>query len=208
MVKLNNMDLSHYKKAWKNQPDENNKISQNEIYKMTQSKSTSIVKWIFIIGILEFVVMNSFYFLVDDTSQKEMMETYGMTNVLLVSQIIAYIILFYFLIMFYKNYREISVIENTKSLMTKILKTRKTVRNYVIFNLTYLVFISIMISVGSLRTEYAHFSTKESAMFLVFMVILTGIMVLVFWLFYQLLYGILLRKLNKNYKSLSDLEIK
>ena len=65
MVKLNNMDLSHYKKAWKNQPDENNKISQNEIYKMTQSKSTSIVKWIFIIGILEFVVMNSFYFLFD-----------------------------------------------------------------------------------------------------------------------------------------------
>ena len=51
MVKLNNMDLSHYKKAWKNQPDENNKISQNEIYKMTQSKSTSIVQkkvWCFL----------------------------------------------------------------------------------------------------------------------------------------------------------------
>ena len=49
------MDLSNYKKAWKNQPEEENKISALEIYKMTQSKSNSIVKWIFIIGLLEFV---------------------------------------------------------------------------------------------------------------------------------------------------------
>ncbi len=49
------MDLANYKKVWKNQPEEKNKISALEIYKMTQSKSNSIVKWIFIIGLLEFV---------------------------------------------------------------------------------------------------------------------------------------------------------
>lgn len=202
------MDLSQYKKAWENQPEENNRVSDLEIYKMTQSKSTSIVKWIFIIGILEFVIMNSLYFFFDDASQKEMMDSFGMTNILFVSQIIAYIILFYFLIMFYKNYKDISVIENTKSLMTKILKTRKTVRNYVIFNLGYLVFVSMMISIGFLKTEFSHLSTKESIIFLIGMIITTTIMVVVFWLFYQLLYGILLKKLNKNYKNLSDLGMK
>ena len=64
------MDLANYKKVWKNQPEEKNKISAIEIYKMTQEKSNSIAKWIFIIGILEFVIMNSLYFFFDDASQK------------------------------------------------------------------------------------------------------------------------------------------
>jgi len=202
------MDLANYKKVWKNQPEEKNKISAIKIYKMTQEKSNSIAKWIFIIGILEFVIMNSLYFFFDDASQKEMMDSFGMTNILIVSQIVAYLILFYFLIMFYKNYREISVIENTKSLMTKILKTRKTVRNYVIFNLGYLVFLSVLISVGFLKTEFTHLSSIESIKFSIGMIIITIILVVVFWLFYQLLYGILLKKLKKNYTILSDLEMK
>ncbi len=202
------MDLANYKKVWKNQPEEKNKISAIEIYKMTHKKSNSIAKWIFIIGILEFVIMNSLYFFFDDASQKEMMDSFGMTNILIVSQIVAYLILFYFLIMFYKNYREISVIENTKSLMTKILKTRKTVRNYVIFNLGYLVFLSVLISVGFLKTEFTHLSSIESIKFSIGMIIITIILVVVFWLFYQLLYGILLKKLKKNYTILSDLEMK
>ena len=202
------MDLANYKKVWKNQPEEKNKISAIKIYKMTKEKSNSIAKWIFIIGILEFVIMNSLYFFFDDASQKEMMDSFGMTNILIVSQIVAYLILFYFLIMFYKNYREISVIENTKSLMTKILKTRKTVRNYVIFNLGYLVFLSVLISVGFLKTEFTHLSSIESIKFSIGMIIITIILVVVFWLFYQLLYGILLKKLKKNYTILSDLEMK
>ena len=202
------MDLANYKKVWKNQPEEKNKISAIEIYKMTQEKSNSIAKLIFIIGILEFVIMNSLYFFFDDASQKEMMDSFGMTNILIVSQIVAYLILFYFLIMFYKNYIEISVIENTKSLMTKILKTRKTVRNYVIFNLGYLVFLSVLISVGFLKTEFTHLSSIESIKFSIGMIIITIILVVVFWLFYQLLYGILLKKLKKNYTILSDLEMK
>ena len=39
-----------------------------------------------------------------------------------------------------------------------------------------------------------------------FAIILIGVMIALYWLFYQLLYGILLRKLNKNYKDLSKLE--
>ena len=47
--------LEKYKKAWDNQPEETNKVSKIDIYKMAHSKSSSIVKWIFIIGVLEFV---------------------------------------------------------------------------------------------------------------------------------------------------------
>ena len=49
------MDLANYKKVWKDQPEEINKISSLEIYKMTQSRSISITKWIFMIGLIEFI---------------------------------------------------------------------------------------------------------------------------------------------------------
>ncbi len=202
------MDLKDYKKAWKNQPEEKNKMSALEIYQMTQATSISIVKWIFIIGILEFIIMNSFYLFFEDPTQKEMIMKFGMTNIFYMSQIIAIFVILYFLIMFYKNYREISVIDNTKVLMKRILKTRKTVRNYVIFNLSYLVFASIMVSIGSLRSDYADFSMKKSIIFIILMTVATTILVFIFWLFYQLLYGVLLKKLTKNYKSLEELKLK
>ena len=127
--------LENYKKAWDNQPEEVSKFSAIEIYKMAQSKSSSIVKWIFIIGILEFIVLNSLYFFIDMEEANKEYEKLGLENFIFYSQLAAYAILFYFLWMFYKNYKRISTIDSTKTLMKKIIKTRKTVRNYVLFNL-------------------------------------------------------------------------
>ena len=39
------------------------KLSYNDIYKMILKKSSSIVKWIFIIGILEFVLWSGLSFI-------------------------------------------------------------------------------------------------------------------------------------------------
>ena len=202
------MDLAKYKKTWKKQPEVHHKISISEIYKMTQAKSTSIVKWIFIIGAIEFIFMNSLTLISDYSAEKETIEKFGLTTIIYITQIIAFVITLYFLFMFYKNYREISVIDTTKNLMTKIIQTRKTVRNYVIYNLALVVFISVIMAIGALKTEYSHFSMKKSTLFLITMLVITIFIVFVFWLFYQLLYGILLKKLKKNYRSLVDLELK
>ena len=58
------MDLEQYKKSWENQPKETNTVSNVDIYKMSHSKSSSIVKWIFIIGILELIFWTSLNFMV------------------------------------------------------------------------------------------------------------------------------------------------
>ena len=99
--------LDNYKKAWKNQPEEASKFSAIEIYKLAQSRSSSIVKWIFIIGILEFVILNSLYFFVDMDEAYEEYKKIGLENFIYYSQIFAYLILFYFLVMFYLNYKNI-----------------------------------------------------------------------------------------------------
>ena len=122
------MDLANYKKVWKNQPEEKNKISALEIYKMTQSKSNSIVKWIFIIGLLEFVILNSLVFFIDLNKAYQEYEKIGLKNFIIITEVLYYIVAVIFLIMFYLNYRNIDVNDSSRLLFGKILKTRKTVK--------------------------------------------------------------------------------
>ena len=198
--------LDNYKKAWNNQPEDTNKVSSIEIYKMAQSKSSSIVKWIFIIGILEFVILNSLYLFIDMEEATKEYEKLGIDNFVFYSQIAAYIILFFFLTKFYQNYKRITATESTNTLMTKILRTRKTVRNYVLFNLGYTFLISMVYVISTINMNFDDLSTKQLLLIIISTLIATLLILCVLYGFYQLLYGILLRKLNRNYKELAKLD--
>ena len=197
--------LDNYKKAWTNQPDAEGKLSAVDIYKLAQSKSQSIVRWIFIIGILEFVVLNSLYFFIDIDKAYAEYQKMGLENFIFYSQIAAYGILFYFLAMFYLNYKRISTTDSTRTLMKKIIKTRKTVRNYVLFNLGYMALIMIVVAMASINTNFDDLSNKQIILIIIATLVTTLLILGVLWLFYQLLYGFLLKKLNKNYKELAKL---
>jgi hypothetical protein len=198
--------LDDYKKVWDNQPEEIKKISTLEIYKMTQAKSSSIVKWIFIIGLLEFAFMILSTFVFDVSNDEKIMVEMGIYKSVQISQYLTIPILFYFLFLFYKNYKNISIIENTKKLMTKIRKTRSTVRNYVIFNLLYILYIAAIMTFGMVIAPQGGFQNSPGWLIVLVMLLVTGIMLLLFWGFYQLLYGILLKKLNRNYIELAKLD--
>ena len=197
--------LENYKKAWNNQPDTEDKLSTIDIYRLAQSRSQSIVKWIFIIGILEFVVLNSLYFVVDIDKAYAEYEKMGLENFIFYSQIVAYGILFYFLAMFYLNYKRISTIDSTRTLMKKIIKTRKTVRNYVLFNLSYMALIMIVVAIASINTNFDDLNNKQIILIIFATLVVTLLILGVLWLFYQLLYGFLLKKLSKNYKEIAKL---
>jgi hypothetical protein len=198
--------LDNYKKAWKNQPEQASKRSTIEIYKLAHSRSASIVKWIFIIGILEFVILNSLYFFIDMDEAYAEYEKLGLMNFIFYSQIVAYIILFYFLVIFYLNYKRISTTDSTNNLMKKIIKTRKTVRNYVLFNLGYMLLVMVVATNASIQTNLEDLNNKK-ILFIVFASLIATLLILgILFLFYQLLYGFLLKKLNTNYKELAKLD--
>jgi hypothetical protein len=198
--------LDNYKKAWGNQPEETYQFSALEIYKLAHSKSSSIVKWIFIIGILEFVVLNSLSFFIDTETSYEVYKEMGLEKTILYSTIVAYGVLCYFLVLFYLNYKRISTTDSSRQLMKKIIKTRKTVRNYVLFNFSYMAFVIVLVTAAYLKTHFNDLEAKQIVLILLLIFVLTLIILGVLWLFYQLLYGILLRKLNYNYKALAKLE--
>jgi len=198
--------LDNYKKAWENQPEEITRISTSGIYKMTQAKSSSIVKWIFVIGLLEFAFMILSTFVFDISNDEKILVEMEIYEFVQISQYLTIPVLFYFLFLFYKNYKNISSIDNTKKLMTKIKKTRRTVRNYVIFNLLYIVYLAAIITFGMVMTPQGNFENTPGWIIVLIMILVTIIMLFLFWGFYQLLYGILLNKLNRNYIELAKLD--
>ena len=120
------------------------KLSKEEIYKLLHKKSSSIVKRIFVFSLIEFGFWTLLSFVIKDNEAQKRFDQYEMDHLTIPLIIIGYGVLFYFFIMFYKNYKSISTIASSKGLKEQILKTRKTVKHYVIFNLLFL-YISIVI---------------------------------------------------------------
>jgi len=210
------MDLANYKKVWKNQPEEKNKISALEIYKMTQSKSNSIVKWIFIIGLLEFVFWFAINYLSTKNGALEPYEKLKLISFIENFNYFHYVVVVLFLILFYRNFSLISTVDDTKTLMKNILLVRKTVKWYVYYNLIYAVVFSIILNILIFNTpdginilsgiDNESFNQEHMmSVFIIAQIVVIAIMILILWLFYYLLYGILLKKLNKNYKELTKL---
>jgi hypothetical protein len=210
------MDLANYKKVWKNQPEEKNKISALEIYKMTQSKSNSIVKWIFIIGLLEFVFWFAINYLCTKNGALEPYEKLKLISFIENFNYFHYVVVVLFLILFYRNFSLISTVDDTKTLMKNILLVRKTVKWYVYYNLINVVIFTIILNILIFNTpdginilsgiDNESFNQEHMmSVFIIAQIVLIAIMILILWLFYYLLYGILLKKLNKNYKELTKL---
>lgn len=194
--------LDNFKDAWKVQDSKNIRFTESDIYKMIHKKSSSIVKWIFYISIIEFVVFFSSNFFIDYDEMKEL----GMQNFVTFLVALSFVVGVTFMYLFYKNYKNICVSDSTKKLMNDILKTKKTVSVYIIIQLV-IAGITIIWSAYATAQSYdlnhdEHLlgSTKFWLIIAIFTVFLLGF----FWLFYQLLYGILLRRLRKNYKELSE----
>ena len=101
--------------------------------------------------------------------------------------------------------------------MKKILKVRKTVNYYVFYNLASAFLISMVINftmfsdteklemVMNPKNLTMDLSQVMTITIISQLIALTLILILM-WLFYRLIYGVLLRKLNKNYKELVKLE--
>lgn len=211
------MDLAQYKKAWENQPEEKNRVSALEIYKITQMKSTSIVKWIFIIGLLEFVFWIVISFLFSKLGNMEIYENLNLMGFFNFSYYLNFGVVILFLFLFYKNYTSVSAIEDTKTLIRKIIRVRKTVKFYVYYNIIINVLVLIIASIWIINTPEALETliagrnlTVDRSQFITTYIITQALVLIVICafllLFYYLLYGILLKKLNKNYKELIKLE--
>ena len=215
-------ELDLLKKAWQKDSHTYEQISEVEIYKMLHTKSSSIVKWIFYISLFElgfgFILGLVLSFTKYDTRNVELLKKWNIYEVYIGFSILIYLVVFYFIYKFYLMYKNISVVDNTKQLLSSILKTRKVVKNYVIFNLSTFAFLFITIfSLGLYHgyidammkngVEHPAIPVKKALICIFIVVIVTIVLTFLVWLFYRLLYGILLRKLKRNYEELKKIDL-
>jgi hypothetical protein len=208
-------ELDLLKKDWKKSTASFEQISELELYKMIHKKSSSIVKWILIISILEVLVWSAIGLVFNDDDYLEKINKSSLETIFKTINIAGYVITLVFIYLFYRNYVKISTIASTKQLMKDILKTRKTVQYYVYYNLimiAYSIALGFIIAftfspeIDVLKDKIAS-NNSAIAISIALLVLVTLLIFGAFWLFYRLLYGTLLRKLLANYKELKKIDL-
>ena len=212
---MDGLDL--LKKDWKKREASLPHLSYDQIYQMLWKRSSSIVKWIFVISIIEFLFWGVINIFMADHEYWEEMEQIHLKEFTVATYVINYAITFFFIYCFYKNYRKISATDNAAALMKNILRTKKTVKYYIGYilistALVALIYTYFMMDYHTSSTmvddmEKYSFTPLQWLMFAGIMIGGLAVFLGLIWLFYRVVYGILLRRLNRNYKELKKLEI-
>ena len=199
-------ELDILKKDWKRQEKNLPHVESDEIKVMMHKKSTTIVKWIFIISIGEFLFWLGIESLSFFDNSYELINDLGLGTFYRVSLIVNYIMIFIFIALFFRNYRKISTEDSIKKLLKNIIITRKTVKAYVWFNIVFFSLSFLISSYMTINKMASNEPLKVKLIAIGFTILALVVIVVLIILFYRLLYGILTRRLNKNYKILKKIE--
>ncbi len=213
--------LELLKQQWQAREQELPKLSFDEIYPMILKKSSSVVKWILIASVIEIAIWIGLNFIMPESS-KTINQGMGLSRVFTLVNVIHYTIFAGFIYLFYRNYQAINSTDTIKELMRKILKTRRTVRYFVYYNIGTSILILIAVNIyyyfnkellyELMKSTFTDgFAELDMATFTsVFFVsqIVVGILFIAFIAFiYYLVYGLMLRRLKRNYVELKKMEV-
>ncbi|MGN0021916.1 MAG: hypothetical protein ACI35Z_14035 [Sphingobacterium hotanense] len=202
-------ELDFLKQHWKKDEDFP-KVDKEGIRKMLHNSSSSIVKWIFYISILELLAGLALNFLLPNDSDinpdSDIVST--LENAL---SVVFYIVIAYFIYKFFSSYRSIKNTSNTKVLLRDIIETRKAVDQYIRFNIYYIITVSALVTVTMMITDGVFVKPWGEAIFYVvgisiFMIIAIAILLGLVRFYYKVVYRRLVNKLNKNYEQLVQLD--
>lgn len=210
-------ELDLLKKDWKKSEQRFLQYNEVEIYKMIHKKSSSIVRWILIVSILELLLWISASIYMKNSGILNEFKSYDHFNFVTISEIISYAIMGYFIFQFYNNHQKINTSNSVKELINNILKTRKSVQNYVKVVIGFSFISSIIILLIQFNfdqnmselSEQASQSGHEYVFYLVtilIMLLFLGLMLGILWLFYKIIYGFFLKNLYRNYEELKKID--
>lgn len=191
-------ELDKLKNDWKKAENNYPTFSEKEIYAMLHKKSSSIVKWILIISVIEF----AFWAVSAVVSSFIGAELPAFIEVL---DYINYGVLIAFISVFYLNYRKISAQSPVKQLLENIINVRRVVKFYVIYNLCIISF-ALIYALAVYKDDYGDTVNRQEYFVLATGVVFIVVVFLLIYFIYRLLYGRLLNKLNQNYIELQKIK--
>jgi len=204
------MKLEDLKNKWAKQ-DFSQSYSKEEIKGFLQKKSTHSIKWIFYLSIVEFVLYLSFPLLAPNYLDSfDYYKNLNLFEFSIVTTILGYVLLLYFMWHFFQNYKKISVANSTKDHLSAILNTRRAVNQYFYFNVAILIIFTIVVLVAALERDKNIIALQEENNSLLLIIFIIGLLIAIilglFGLLYYFVYGRFLRPLKNNEKELLRIE--
>lgn len=211
-------ELEILKRDWKNKENSFNQVSEKQIYRMLHKRSSSIVKWILIISILEILFWSVLNFFTSDEKYLKTLEMYHLKTAMSIISFFNYAVIACFIYLFYKNYKTINTTDSVMSLMKNIINTRQMVKYYVWYNLgmTFVLLILVFTfqfiydpNIQKLVDQVTQ-NMNETTFYVIaflFYAVVSFVFLFLIWLFYRLLYGILLKRLLSNYNELKKIDL-
>ena len=206
--------LDALKQEWKNQRFDL-QLSKEELYALTQKKSISSIKWIFIFSCVEFIAYLLYPFLILDYFEAfDYYRSIHLYEFSIIISILGYVILSYFMIQFYLNYNKIKASDSISILIETIIKSRKSVNKYILYNLgLFIVFLGVVL-INAFRYDenYIHLLNQETGgegsiiQMVVFIIIIMILVLAVLIGFYYLIYGRYFFKLKRHIQELNQIE--
>lgn len=204
------MELDSLKQVWKEQQTAS--FSRQEILKMLKKRSSSVAKWIFYISLGELFLGIILNFVIPNFNIEEQFPAI-VTDYLDIYLYVNYFFIAIFIILFFKNYKKIAAKSSISDLLQAIIRTRKTVNVYILYNLIFFGFSTLLTSYWVLEDKLPYIIPKgieNGTGYLagVIVGVLIGLILALgtMYLFYRLLYGFLLRRLKRNYKEIQQLQ--
>ena len=203
-------EFKSLKEKWANQKFDK-QYTVEELNGFLQKKSKTSIKWIFYLSVAEFFLYISFPFIIPN--YYESFDYYKSLNLFefsIATSIIGYIILVYYMLRFFKNYKRISVTDSVKGHLSTILNTRRAVNQYIYFNLGILLIFLIVVMFYAFKFDENLIALQQenNSVIMIFFIIglLVSLIIGVFGLLYYFVYGRFLNPLKKNEKELMNID--
>lgn len=220
---MDNFDIDSYKKSWQEQ-DKKIQYDSSEILKMLNSKSKNYVKyiaWISLVEFVLFVVLTLYYLFFEENNSSilDLITKFGInktknleadiSHLDFIMKMISLLLTGVFVYIFFKNYKKISAEANIKQFILQILNFKKTVKYFIISNITILVIFNGLIIYTiyeNIKIQKTHLLPKSEWLLSITIFSTTVISLLLIFIYYKIFYGIILKKLSKNLQQLKEIE--
>ena len=202
-------DLKQLKEQWAKQ-NFDKQYSKEELNNFLQQKSTYSIKWIFYLSIAElFLYMGLPLFLPNYMESFTFYKTLNLFGFSIITTLVGYLLLVYFMWRFFQNYRKISISSSVNEHLSTILNTRRAVNQYFYSNIGLLLIFTLVVFIRTFQSNNNFMGPKQEDISIVMICFIIGIVVAMvlgfFGLLYYFVYGRFLGPLKQNEKELRQL---
>ena len=220
---MDNFELDRLKKTWQ-EHHVPQVYDSNQIMAMLNNKSRTYFKYILWISIAEFLVFilaniytifysqnnNTFINIIGKLGVKSTPEIeMNFEHLYLGLKMISLAMTATFVYLFYKNYKKINIESNLKKFILQIIKFKKTVNAFILSNVILLLVFTVVLTGFTfyvLDNQNIEMNNNTFWGVVIVLVLMTLVSIGLILLYYRVVYGIIMSRLDKNLKQLKAIE--